>query len=910
MRGSVLLGTTDRRDLLEMQAELDRQVFDSSLGCPLSSFDHATLALVGGKALQCWRLTKHGFPVPTAFVIPTYVYSLHIGEAGVVELIQDVFSSNLKDDTTRQAAKTKLDTIRERILQTPLNAQVVSNLEAFLASLPPATPVAVRSSGSAEDLATQSFAGQYDTFLYKITKTEICDSVKACWASMFQHHIFDYASRSDEPMKAPKMGVLIMKMVEAKASGVCFTQNLWGDKKEIMVEAVLGQGEGLVSGDLTPDRYVLDKYSTRLCYQELNEQTQMYAKANNEDGVEKITLDKPHEGPVLVEKDLKALTRLARGVETFYNRPQDIEWAIDKSGGLYLLQARPITTLGDVKSLSFLPPGEGFFTFDPTHFPRPLSPWMQKVYSFDYATERSRRTGCLIKTIKLRFVHGYAFSQPELFAPSDALERAGEAYWSKKLYEDDYREFTDFFRPDCEALQEELRVVNPSALSHSSLVQHVAKCFDFAAEFWKLHHTYSMPTMAVVGDYMNRMSALTGKGIMETLTLLECASPESRGILNQQDPLLGKMYCLLRRSDQAQKLLKCEESGASWALDCLLHLPDELGETMRQVAIQYGWRLAGGYDLVVPALVESPNFFLKTILQGVEEDEDAAEIGEERVLATVAQWKSALPSEKHAEFEEILDVGRRFFRIRDERGLATDLSGVGLCRRGILEAGRRLVDQGVINMPEHLTVALKHEALALLTGDLAILRETNEEGPIDVPTAQVLEHRFDYIKTADPSLVPRALGTPPPPPPDIPLPPNIGRSMGAMEGGFKGIWDEGSHTDEDITNNPNKVKGLPASMGKVTAPVCLILQDDDLQKVKKGDIIVTYSSSASFNIVLGLCAGICTDFGGMLSHAAIVAREYGIPAVVGTQLATKKFKSGDIVCIDSSTSTVTRVEES
>jgi len=131
-----------------------------------------------------------------------------------------------------------------------------------------------------------------------------------------------------------------------------------------------------------------------------------------------------------------------------------------------------------------------------------------------------------------------------------------------------------------------------------------------------------------------------------------------------------------------------------------------------------------------------------------------------------------------------------------------------------------------------------------------------------------------------------------------------------MEGGFKGIWDEGSHTDEDITNNPNKVKGLPASMGKVTAPVCLILQDDDLQKVKKGDIIVTYSSSASFNIVLGLCAGICTDFGGMLSHAAIVAREYGIPAVVGTQLATKKFKSGDIVCIDSSTSTVTRVEES
>jgi pyruvate,water dikinase len=96
-------------------------------------------------------------------------------------------------------------------------------------------------------------------------------------------------------------------------------------------------------------------------------------------------------------------------------------------------------------------------------------------------------------------------------------------------------------------------------------------------------------------------------------------------------------------------------------------------------------------------------------------------------------------------------------------------------------------------------------------------------------------------------------------------------------------------------------------MGKVTAPVCLVIKDHDLQKVKKGDIVVTYSSSASFNIVLGLCAGICTDYGGMLSHAAIVAREYVIPAVVGSQLATKKFKDGNMVCIDSSTGTVTRV---
>ncbi len=403
------------------------------------------------------------------------------------------------------------------------------------------------------------------------------------------------------------------------------------------------------------------------------------------------------------------------------------------------------------------------------------------------------------------------------------------------------------------------------------------------------------------------MSELTGKSKTETLDLLEAASPESRGILNQQDPLLGKMYNVLRRSDKALELLKCDESLANWALDCLLHLPGELGEVLRAVAIDYGWKLAGGYDLVVPAMIETPNFFLKTILQGVEETDDPAEESERRVLALAAKWREELPEEKRAEFDEILDMGRRFFRIRDERGLATDLSGVGLCRRGILEAGRRLTDSGIINAPEHLTVATKSEALSLLTGDLRGL-SIDKVGPIDVPTSNLLQSRFHHIKNSDPSKVPRALGIPPPPPPDIPLPPGIGRTMAAMDTGLlKGIWDETSGSDEDCKEDPNRVIGVAASMGTVTAPVTVVLQDSDLQKVKPGDIVVTYSSSASFNIVLGMCSGIVTDYGGMLSHAAIVAREYGIPAIVGSQDATKKFKTGDIATIDTSTYSVTRV---
>jgi pyruvate,water dikinase len=365
-------------------------------------------------------------------------------------------------------------------------------------------------------------------------------------------------------------------------------------------------------------------------------------------------------------------------------------------------------------------------------------------------------------------------------------------------------------------------------------------------------------------------------------------------------------------------------------------------------------------------LIESPNFFLKTILQGAEEEVDATEESEERVEKLAAEWRDALPEDKKESFDEILDMGRRFFRIRDERGLCTDLSGVGLCRRGILEAGRRLKAAGVVNEAEHLTVATKAEALSLLTGDLRNL-SVDKTGPVDVPTSNVLESRFLYIKNANPNIVPRALGTPPPPPPDIPLPPGIARTMANMDTGLlKGIWDETPGTDEDVKDNPDRVVGVTASMGTVTAPVSLVLQDSDLQYVKKGDIIVTYSSSASFNMVLGLCSGIVTNYGryfylevfwinvlsilmtGFLifsvlqavcsvtqqlwlgSMAFLVsyfdvlleleeAEESSIvltlyecftyaTAIVGTQHATEKFKSGDVVTIDSSCSSVTRVK--
>jgi phosphoenolpyruvate synthase/pyruvate phosphate dikinase len=130
--------------------EVGEETFDSSLGCPLNTYEEATLNLIGGKALQCWRMMKYGLPVPSSFVVPTFVYSLHVEKAGVADLIEEVFGCDLRDPAVRETAKSKLDEIRKKILETPLMDEVVQNLEAWLDTAPANTTFAVRSSGSAE----------------------------------------------------------------------------------------------------------------------------------------------------------------------------------------------------------------------------------------------------------------------------------------------------------------------------------------------------------------------------------------------------------------------------------------------------------------------------------------------------------------------------------------------------------------------------------------------------------------------------------------------------------------------------------------------------------------------------------------------------------------------------------------
>ena len=291
-----------------------------------------------------------------------------------------------------------------------------------------------------------------------------------------------------------------------------------------------------------------------------------------------------------------------------------------------------------------------------------------------------------------------------------------------------------------------------------------------------------------------------------------------------------------------------------------------------------GNRLLDGFDISEPTALEMPDQLLEAIRRAVTTGAD--DTGTE---ARIADVRSQVPAEHQDEFDALLDEARLLYRLRDERGVYSDIWASGIMRRAVLAAGRRVAATGRILAPEHLLDAGFDEMSSLLEGG-------------DAPPADELAARAEYRATRTAKDAPATLGPPPPPPPDpSSLPPAVSRLMRATIIALGALFgsSEAQH-DTDL------LRGLAASPGIYEGPARLVSGPAEFNRIVQGDILVTVSTSEAFNILLPLLGAIVTDSGGLLSHSAIVAREYGIPGVVGTRDATERIPDGSRVRVDGS----------
>jgi pyruvate,water dikinase len=424
----------------------------------------------------------------------------------------------------------------------------------------------------------------------------------------------------------------------------------------------------------------------------------------------------------------------------------------------------------------------------------------------------------------------------------------------------------------------ELQSVDPDGLSDAALAVHLTRCRDHHAEMLYQHMRFTAAAVVPTGDFLAHVGDWTGLPPAELLGLMRGTSPVSAGASAE----LGQLIAAIRQDPRAQKLLESEDDPGR-VLDALRALDRGTGPAVSAYLDLVGYRLLDGFDISNPCALELPDALRRAIRAAVA----GTGVDASDVEGRIADVRRKVPEQHRTEFDELLEEARLTYPIRDERGVFSDIWASGLMRRAALAGGRRLAGKGRIHDAAHFVDAGVEEMRALLSG-------------ADAPTADELAKRCDYRASHSSKDAPAAMG-PPSPPPDLSgLPPAAARMARATSIALNALFGSSEAPHEE-----RMLRGLAASRGVYEGPARRVTHPAEFDRIIRGDVLITESTTEAFNILLPLLGAIVTDSGGLLSHSAIVAREYGIPAVVGTREATERIADGALVRVDGDAGEVT-----
>ena len=300
----------------------------------------------GGKGANLGELTSAGLPVPDGFVVGAPAYAAFCAQTGLRERLATLLDVNVEDTSALEAASTAA---RELFDTTPPPEPLQREIRAAyeqLAGDDANTPVAVRSSATAEDTAATSFAGMNETFLNIRGADAVIDAVGRCWRSLFGARAIYYRGMNGFAQAAMDIAVVVQRQVASTRAGVMFTVNpATGERDQLVIEGSFGLGEAVVSGSVSPDRYVVDKATLAIRRREVHGKELVIEYAPGGGTRQRMLSEEESLRPVLTDQEVVAVAELGRRIEQHYGSPQDTEWAFDPDGLLWMLQSRPITTL-------------------------------------------------------------------------------------------------------------------------------------------------------------------------------------------------------------------------------------------------------------------------------------------------------------------------------------------------------------------------------------------------------------------------------------------------------------------------------------------------------------------------------------------------------------------------------------
>ncbi|MGH3836540.1 MAG: PEP/pyruvate-binding domain-containing protein [Pseudonocardiaceae bacterium] len=824
-------------------------LIDDDLVVPLCDVVAADAARVGCKAATLGELLRVGFPVPDGVVLTTAALARALAAAGL--------------DATASP---------EQVQTCPVPDVSAEAL--------PHGPLAVRSSGVEEDLPDASYAGQYETVL-GVAVDDLPSAVRRCWASAFRPQVAAYRAARDEG-SAPAMAVLIQPMVPADAAGVAFSADpVTGDREAMVVSAVRGLGDRLVGGTVSPDDWVV------------------------RDGA--VTCRAAPEG-ALDAGTVNEVAQLARRVAAHLGAPQDIEWALT-GGALVLLQARPITALPDPAPAPVPVPVEvppGFWRRLSVIAPKPWTP-MQRSVMHEPAARATRRLyaefGFLLEASEITEIGGWTYVRR---VPLGGRDRSAPPAWLMPLLiravprlrrrvrdcvaaarsdkaGDFVRRWYEEWQPDLAARIPPLRDVDLAALDDRELDDHAGAVLALYERGLEINILLHAPLGLMLAELAFACRDLLGWTDTEAFELLTGLSTASTEPARQVVELAG----MAAHRPAVRDLLGQVDAGTA---DRITAADPAFAVVLDAYRRESCYRVLS-YEIADPTIAEIPELSLRLVADQLARDHDpAAEVAalSRRRAEAVAAARSALaarPATERDRFERALARAERVYPVREGNGFFTVSVPVALLRYAVLEIGARLAARGLVSRRDDVFFLELGDARAALAGAgdrrALVTRRRGERAWIE-------QHPG-----------PASYGIEPDPPVLDGLPPEARSAAEAMLWDFERLYESGASGRRQAAG-ARALTGVAASAGRYTGTVRVIMDESGFGKLRPGDVLVCPITSPVWSVLFASVGALVTDTGGHLAHAAIIAREYGIPGVLATGNATELLRDGQLVTVDGS----------
>lgn len=858
----------------------------------------ADIDALGGKGLSLARMARAGFPVPPGFTIATSAYRQFVADIGLQEAIVELTRPQMVGGVSSFAAAS--ERISAMFAETPLSNELKDEVGAAYAAFGAGAPsVAVRSSANAEDLPDLSFAGQHDTLLNVRGVDAVVTAVRRCWASLWTERAMGYRHENGIEQQSVAMGVVVQRMVEADVSGVLFTANpRTGDRSEMIVNASFGLGEAIVGGEVTPDTFVIDRDTLTTKETTVGAKELTVVSVDGQGTRTRESSSAERQQLSLAAPALTELARLATEVEQhFEGVPQDIEWAI-AGPELSLLQSRPMTNLPppplkDVK-WEVTEPGSRLERDQVVEFmPGPLSPLFQDLYlpALDVAYYLMRvsqggneASGATYRQLAKvlggqhggqSVVNGYAYrhfpppGNPFVLRPRGG--RAGRNRFNVRDVSRGYHETPRRWRheelPKYLKTVELWRQLDPAAAEDERLLAGIRTLCWADAHYWRfVDEVLAFPRRA--DEALQEFLAEHAPGANLTSGMLLDGS----GSPTMQAPIaLWRIAQRIRSEAALRELVVTTPAHRLLTLDAFADGRAVVGEIARYLG-EYGHQIYS-LDFAEPTPSQDPTQVL-TLLKSLVLDDDydpAAQQAETRAT----RRRALRDASRHFRgrlwwrFRWRLFWAQHYYPNRDESQFYLGAAWPVL-QRLALELGQRLVAVGTLARPDDVYYLDGSEL------DRAIEARRDERAAPDL--------RHQAVERRELREARKRLSPPPTIPPRTP---------------------PANHTEDA----PNIMKGVPVSPGKVTAEISVILSLAEFEQMRPHSILVCPLTTPAWTQLFPHAVGLATDVGGITAHGSIVAREYGIPAVLGLGDITKRLSSGQTITIDGDAGTVTIEDE-